>query len=91
MEPVGTESKSRLRRECRARRSAIRPEQVAAASEAILQRLLALPEYGAAELVHTYAASVDNEVETDGLICHALAAGKRVNIIICAEINKIWE
>ena len=28
--------------------------------------------------MHTYAASVDNEVETDGLICHALAAGKRV-------------
>ena len=78
MKPAGRELKGRLRRECLARRRAIEPQQVTGRSEAILQRLLALREYADAELVHTYAASVENEVETDELIRHALRAGKRV-------------
>lgn len=80
MKPVVQESKARLRQECLERRLSIRPEQVAARSGAILQRLVALREYAEAELVHTYVASVDNEVETDGLIRLALEEGKRVAV-----------
>lgn len=74
------ERKKILRARCLACRRALSPEQVAVASRAIQQQVMALPEYACARLVHTYVASKDNEVDTRLLIAQSLARGRRVAV-----------
>ena len=52
--------------------------QVRQKSRMIQERLLALPEYQSAAVVHCYVSSKDNEVDTYGVMSRALAQGKRV-------------
>lgn len=80
MIPSAPETKAQLRPPCLAARKALTPDQVAAASAAIAERLQRHQAYLSASLLHVYAASVDNEVETAGLIRHSLAGGKEVAV-----------
>jgi len=50
----------------------------AALSERIADRLIALPEWRAARVVHLYIGAVEGEVETRAIALDALQAGKRV-------------
>jgi 5-formyltetrahydrofolate cyclo-ligase len=74
------EIKAQLRARCLAARRALAPAQVAAASAAMAERLQQLELYQVARLLHVYVASVDNEVETAGLIRQSLARGKEVAV-----------
>lgn len=72
--------KVRLRTRCLATRKALTPAQVAASSAAMAKRLLQFQPYLGARLLHTYVASVDNEVDTAGLIRQSLARGQEVAV-----------
>lgn len=70
-------AKAALRRECLARRKAMSHAEVAAASEAIAARVLALPEYLSAPAIYGYIAH-QNEVDTRAILIDALLRGKTV-------------
>jgi 5-formyltetrahydrofolate cyclo-ligase len=69
--------KGRIRKEMIARRRGLSAEEIAERGRAILERLIGLPEYGRARLVHSYVA-MPGEVDTRGFIEAALASGRRV-------------
>jgi 5-formyltetrahydrofolate cyclo-ligase len=69
--------KSAIRRRIRAARDAADTVQRAAWSAAICARAIAHPAYQRAQVVHVFL-SFQSEVDTDALIAHALATGKRV-------------
>ena len=75
-------SKKWLRRQKIAARDALAPEERAARSAEIVKRILALPEYEKAQTVMLYR-SVRGEVQLDGLIASARAAGKRLCYPLC--------
>lgn len=70
-------AKAALRRECLARRKAMSHEEVAAASEAIAGRVMALPEYLVAPAIFAYIPH-QNEVDTRAILIDALLRGKTV-------------
>ncbi|OGG55895.1 MAG: 5-formyltetrahydrofolate cyclo-ligase [Candidatus Handelsmanbacteria bacterium RIFCSPLOWO2_12_FULL_64_10] len=71
--------KARVRQEMIARRRTLSAEEVARKGRSILRHLLALPEYRAACLIHSFV-SMPDEVDTRALIEEALASGKRVAV-----------
>jgi 5-formyltetrahydrofolate cyclo-ligase len=71
--------KARIRQEMIARRRILSGEEIAERGRSILQRLLSLPEYRGARLVHCFV-SMPDEVDTRALIEEALATGKRVAV-----------
>ncbi|MDA0991593.1 MAG: 5-formyltetrahydrofolate cyclo-ligase [Verrucomicrobia bacterium] len=71
--------KAALRDELRAQRRALDPAWVARHSTQAQDRLLALPEYAAAQTVGVYLG-LGGEVETQKLITHSHQAGKRVAV-----------
>lgn len=88
-----------LRREMRTRRDALSPEQIARGSAEVFAQVLALPEYQAAQVVHTYL-TFGNELDVQPIIRHALASGKRIAIPLfikgsqdtpCIEITSLDE
>ena len=83
--------KKGLRERMKELRRKMPPEEKAQKDAAILSRLAALPEYRSAELVLTYV-STSIEVDTVGLICRALADGKRVAVPYCipGEIDMVF-
>ena len=72
--------KAELREECRTRRRELTAKQSETAGQMILQRFNALGEYAAAQLVHTYVSSKENEVDTHELIRRCLEQGWRVAV-----------
>lgn len=71
--------KGRIRQEMIARRRGLSAGEVARKGRSILRHLLALPEYRAARLIHSFV-SMPEEVDTRALIEEALASGKRVAV-----------
>lgn len=72
-------SKERLREQFRATRLALSPDEAAANSAAICERLAALPEIRAARVVHVYwPLLARREVDTRPLIRRLVASGTRV-------------
>jgi 5-formyltetrahydrofolate cyclo-ligase len=90
-------NKAILRERMTALRDALPSEQRANWSHIICQRATALPEYQTARVVHCFL-SIRNEVNTQPLIEHALAHGKRVVLPVflrnsnetpCTEITSL--
>ncbi|MEP0548259.1 MAG: 5-formyltetrahydrofolate cyclo-ligase [Rhodothermales bacterium] len=74
--PAPPISKERLRERFRAARLALSPDEAAAHSAAICERLAALPEVRAARVVHVYWPLLDRrEVDTRPLIRRLAASG----------------
>jgi len=71
-------TKQQLRRDMKARRAAMPAEEVARASAAIRQHLLALEPIRSARSIFTYV-SVNNEPDTRALIRDLLALGKTIS------------
>jgi 5-formyltetrahydrofolate cyclo-ligase len=69
--------KKRIRGEMIERRRGLSADEAAERGRAIAERLIGLPEYGRARLVHSYVA-MPGEVDTRGFIEAALASGRRV-------------
>ena len=82
-------TKAHLRARCLALRKALTPAQVAAASTAMADGLQQLEVYQRARLLHIYAASKDNEVETSGPIRQCLAGGKEVAVPVVRPGTRI--
>ena len=72
--------KERLRKRVLAVRTGLDRGQVEVSGQAILKRVLGLEAYRRAKLVHTYASSKENEVDTRALIGTCLAQSKRVAV-----------
>ena len=71
--------KKALRRQCQERRAQREPGFVAEANRALLERLLELEEYAAAQWVHTYVSvAARNEVDTLAFIEQSLERDKCV-------------
>ncbi len=70
-------SKAEMRVQMLARRDAVPAEQRTAWSQRIFERAVALPQYQSAQTVHVFL-SIQSEIDTEPLIEHALAHGKRV-------------
>jgi 5-formyltetrahydrofolate cyclo-ligase len=66
-----------MRQHNRKRRAALTPQQLASASQALAQKLIALDAYHQAQRLAVYFA-VNGEISLDPVIDHALAAGKQV-------------
>jgi 5-formyltetrahydrofolate cyclo-ligase len=71
--------KDRLREQMRTLRRQLDPARKAAASQAIVSRLEALPVFQQARVIHTYVAW-RNEVDTHDLIRRLLREGRRVAV-----------
>jgi 5-formyltetrahydrofolate cyclo-ligase len=71
--------KGQLRALMRSRRRQLDPAWKAAASQAIVSRLEALPVFQQAQTIHAYVAW-RNEVDTHDLIRHLLQKGRRVAV-----------
>lgn len=78
------EEKKALRLAASRRALAFTEEYIAASNAAITEKLLALPEYAAAQTVFTYV-SVGREADTRAFITAALEAGKRVCVPLCFD------
>ena len=90
-EPVKTpiDAKERMRREIAARRNKLTAAQRVIKSADILEKLFGLDAMRAAKWVHFYV-SHGGEVETTGMIAHALTNGKRVAVpIMDAAANRL--
>ena len=91
--------KKELRVEMLARRRGLSLDEVVEKSRRILARVAAMPEVVQAEVVLSYVASKDNEVDTKPFISAMLLAGKRVCVpvaksdgVMCwAEIQSLDE
>ena len=80
--------KKRLRQWAREKRSAMKPEQAAAADVRIEERVLSLPEYQQARTVMVYM-SLPGEPETRGIIRDAVRQGKRVLLPRCLDSRRM--
>lgn len=76
--------KKQLRKEILARRNALAEDELVSKSEAIKQRLLALPLWREARLVMIYV-SFGSEVKTEELLQEALKQGKRLAVPFCQK------
>jgi len=73
------DEKQRIRREVLARRNRLTTAQRVIRSADILQKLFELEVARSAAWIHFYVSS-GSEVETTGMIAHALSRGKRVSV-----------
>lgn len=71
-------TKSRLRRELRARRAQTLPDLLAGWSAAVCARVAALDTWRAAATVHLFLGALPGEVRTDTLLLRAFAESKTV-------------
>lgn len=84
-----TEEKKQLREEVLSRRGAVSTANRVIRSADILQRLFELEVMRSASWVHFYV-SYGNEVETTGMVAHALKHGKRVSVpMMDADSNRL--
>ncbi len=74
------EHKKKLRAEYNRRRCALSPQEWDRWSTAIRERLEQSPLYRDTGVLAVYVSAKDNEVDTHGIIDHALASGKEVLI-----------
>ena len=70
--------KIRVRKGMIAQRRALSAEAIEKSGEAIRSRIVGLPEYAEARVVHCYVSAKSNEVDTRRLISDALEEGKRI-------------
>lgn len=70
--------KRELRAAALAARRALSPREVQALSTTIQEELLALPEFRAARVVHSYVGVKSNEVRTDRILLETLQSGRRL-------------
>lgn len=82
--PETAEKKAALRKELRAKRRALSPEEVAKASEAVAEKVIMLPEFSSAELILSYMPA-KNELDVALINRAARAAGKRLAFPLCIE------
>lgn len=78
-------AKAALRAEMLSVRRALDPDVRRVLSLSIAERVVRMPAYRAASVLHAYIGSVDGEVETRDLVARALRAGKRV---ICPRAER---
>ncbi len=78
MDNVDRLNKSELRRRYRSMRRAMDPDVAGRLSEEVRSRLEALPEFLNSKSVLTYVSSLENEVDTLGLIRDCLDSGRIV-------------
>ena len=71
--------KKALRREIRARKAAMTPEQIASCSQALTAMALASPLYREARAIYGYL-SYNQEVRTEAILEQAMADGKKVAV-----------
>ncbi len=76
--------KAGLRRELRTARERVDADQAVKWSEAIQERVLALPFVDAAETLHTFVGALRGEVQTRALVEQWLRSGKRV---VCPRVE----
>ncbi|GAA5975034.1 hypothetical protein JCM11641_000003 [Rhodosporidiobolus odoratus] len=81
-------AKKQLRKQVTARLKQLSPEEVTSDSNAILQRLISSPYYAHAAAISCYLSTPVGEVQTDGLIRHALSEGKRIYVPYCPVESK---
>ncbi len=88
---ISSHEKTTLRRECLQRRAAL--HEPATRNGAICARVVRLPIYQQARVIHCYL-SVHSEVNTHLLLAYSLAAGKRVVVPMVqrntAELTHSW-
>ena len=82
--PETAEKKAALRKELRAKRRALSPEEGAKASEAVAEKVIMLPEFSSAELILSYMPA-KNELDVALINRTARAAGKRLAFPLCIE------
>ncbi|GAA5829512.1 hypothetical protein JCM5353_001277 [Sporobolomyces roseus] len=82
------QAKKTLRKQITARLKALPPQQVAAESQAIIDRLLQSPYYQQARNISCYLSLPVAEIQTDSIIRHALANNKRVYVPYCPIEDK---
>ena len=78
------EKKAALRKELRAKRRALSPDEVTKASEAVADKVTALPEFSSAELILSYMPA-KNELDVSLINRAARAAGKKLAFPLCIE------
>ena len=76
------EEKQRLRRTIRELERQLSPRYKAESSRAIAARLLAMPEYQAAQTVFCFVGT-EREIDTRSILEDALAAGKHLCVPLC--------
>lgn len=81
--------KLELRADCLARRRALSGDEAARRSAAVHARLVALPEWAAADCVLTYLSSMDNEVDTLALVGPLLERGIRLLVPVCRRDRRM--
>ncbi|GAA5917948.1 hypothetical protein JCM6882_004135 [Rhodosporidiobolus microsporus] len=86
--PAVQQAKKQLRRQITQRLKQLSPEEVFSDSQAILNHLLCSPYYTAARSISVYLSTPVGEVQTDSLIRHAFAEGKRVYVPYCPIESK---
>lgn len=79
-----TRQKRELRQRKRTELDSLPEEYITASNAAIQARLLSLPEYISAKRVFAYCA-IGREVATQGIISHALSAGKTLALPLCGD------
>jgi 5-formyltetrahydrofolate cyclo-ligase len=86
--PSPTIAKERLREQFRATRLGLSPDEAAAHSDALCERIAALPEIQAAGVVHVYWPLLDRrEVDTRPLIRRLAGTGTRVVLPVVAAFE----
>lgn len=79
-----SEEKAALRKQTRLKRKQLTPAENAASDQAILERILGLPEYRSAATVFCFV-STPYEIDTLPLLQHALEQGKRLAVPLCVS------
>ena len=77
--------KEKIRKNILQIREQLSEEEALQKSKAVLTKLENLPEYRNAGLVHTYASSKPNEVDTIMLIARSFARGKRIALPVITD------
>lgn len=79
------EEKILIRKRMKALRAGMDMASYRTLSMAIMTRCMDLPEFQRAGTVHVYVSSLNNEVETIGLLYRLFDEGKRVVVPVCAD------
>lgn len=91
MEDVDRLKKSELRCRYRSMRRAMDPDVAGRLSEEVRSRLEALPEFLKSKTVLTYVSSLENEVDTLGLIRDCLGSGRLVLVPVAQPCRRlVW-
>lgn len=80
--------KQALRKEIRAKVSALTPDEIATQSEQVWKKLFALPEYQSAKSVGLFLSMPKNEIKTETALRHCVENGK---IIYVPQVGKNFE